>query len=143
MDEINTQPRQAEPDAVDQTDSAAEVASGAESPDAGPALDTTVDLMAVVSRDIRVAHFLVDVLGGKDVDEALAGNFPPPRAEPDPGAIAEAEQRGYLRGLNEKAEASLAEPGPYEEVHPPRPNHPHSASPLVESAARPSIWDIF
>ena len=87
-----------------------------------------------------------------DAEESSAEIRPEPETPParamltadDIGRmLAEAEQRGYLRGLNEKAEASLAEPGPYEEVHPPRPNHPHSASPLVESAARPSIWDIF
>ena len=144
MDEINTQPRQLpdEPYAMDTADSAAEVARTAATAHADSAVDTAVDFMAVVNRDMRAAHFLVDVLGGRDVDEALTRHFPAPRAEPDPGIIAEAEQRGYLRGLNEKAEASLAEPGPYEEVHPPRTKHPHSASPLVESAGRQSIWDI-
>lgn len=111
-----------------------------------------LDLMAIVNRDVRAARFLVDLLGGHDADEAVRQNFPSLlSAGVDSGdgggetmarAVEEAEQRGYLRGLNEKARAEMVQPPAYEELPPPQVDRRPATAPLIGSSARQSIWDI-
>ena len=109
----------------------------------GAPLVAPLDFMAVIGRDVRAAHFLVDVISGRDVDDAVERNFAPRRAEPDASALEEAERRGYLRGRNEGARAVMDRPGAYEEVRPPEPDgHSGQPAPSLTSFARTSVWDI-
>ncbi len=142
MDEINTpQPQTPIADAVDQEEMAVEAAdatAGGDTPMVAP-----LDLMAVVNRDVRAAHFLVDLLGGRDADEAVEAHFGRHTPEEESRkAVDEAEQRGYLRGLNERAEASMARPVPYDEIRSDMSGRPIPAASLTGPFARPSVWDI-
>jgi len=145
MDEINTQqpqPQDSIADAVDQREMAVEEA-GAEAEGDTPMV-APLDFMAVVNRDVRAAHFLVDLLGGCDADEAVEEHFGQHgrSGAESQKAIDEAEQRGYLRGLNERAEASMAQPVPYDEVRPDDDGRPIPSTSLIGTFARPSVWDI-
>lgn len=91
-----------------------------------------LSLEAIVGRDPRAGHFIVDILSGTDPAEAAAARFGNPAAE------AEAEQRGYLRGLNEAARARMNEPGLYEQGAAQPPEEP---SPTLLFPGRKSIWD--
>ena len=53
--------------------------------------------------------------------------------------IAEAEQRGYLRGRNEAAQNFISQPALFEEVR--AESQPVQLSPLL-SSRRVSIWDL-
>ncbi|WP_290453428.1 hypothetical protein [uncultured Muribaculum sp.] len=53
--------------------------------------------------------------------------------------IAEAEQRGYLRGRNEAAQNFISQPALFEEVR--AESQPVQSSPLL-SSRRVSIWDL-
>lgn len=142
MDEINTQPQTPIADAVDQTEMAVETAGAMA--DVDTPMVAPLDLMAVVNRDVRAAHFLVDLLGGRDADDAVKAHFGlhgPDEAESQK-AVDEAEQRGYLRGLNERAEASMAGPAPYDEVRHDDDSRPIPSTSLIGTFARPSVWDI-
>ncbi len=57
-------------------------------------------------------------------------------------AVAEAEQRGYLRGLNEAAARRMAEPTPFEAVPPEggAPVEPDTTTDILTRQRR-SIWD--
>lgn len=58
--------------------------------------------------------------------------------------LAEAEQRGYLRGRNERIEALMKEPGIFERQSPagtPAPDLNPDSSPMILNNPRISIWD--
>lgn len=78
-----------------------------------------------------------------------------PAAAPEPAAtqeeipdiearLAEAEQRGYLRGRNERIEALMKEPGIFERQPPAgvaAPELNSDSSPMILNNPRISIWD--
>lgn len=75
---------------------------------------------------------------------------PKPQEEPAPdyeALIAEAEQRGYLRGRNERIEELMAEPAPFARQNAssrkaaPIPEEFASSEPLILNNPRVSIWD--
>jgi archaellum component FlaC len=93
---------------VDTIENTAE--SVAEIVETAPRID---DVVQAMMKDARVGHFLIDILAGMNVGEASAKYFP---AEPSTDAqsaqdveslVAEAEQRGYLRGRNEQIEMKM------------------------------------
>lgn len=92
-------------------------------------------LEALVERDARAGHFVVDVLAGVDVPEALSRHF-----GGSGGVLAEAEQRGYLRGLNEAAEARMKEPSMYEQPVPKQPARAPESADGIFTSRRRSIW---
>ncbi len=106
----------------------------------------SLSLAALIERDARAGHFLVDILAGTDAQEAVDKHFGrAPSPDPDSSAIHDAEQRGYLKGLNEAAEQRLNAPSLYEQL-PPSPNADGveaSASPTTDffPEMRKSIWD--
>ncbi len=145
MDEITTHEfpeRQIadDADAMDTPDMAVEEAVPQSGGD--PAVATPLDIMAVVNRDVRAAHFLVDLLSGQDSDKAIELNFGIAKSGPDPEAIEAAERRGYLRGLNERAEAVMSRPGAYEEIRPQRHDPDSVCRPLLSPSGRQSVWDL-
>lgn len=101
----------------------------------------SVSLNAIVERDVRAGHFLVDILAGNDATAAADKYF---GRQSDDTMLQEAEQRGYLRGLNEAAEQRLNAPALYEQLPPsPPPSGGDNPSPDTEffPEARRSIWD--
>ena len=102
---------------------------------------TTVTVAEIVRHDPRAAHFIVDILAGIGSDEALSRHFA--GAPPGNDALDEAEQRGYMRGLNEAAEARMKAPALYETPDgggdgATGKSGPH---PVFLSHTRKSIWD--
>lgn len=100
----------------------------------------------MISHDERVGHFIVDVLSGKDPQEtagryfALGTTDPDDRTPTDVDAlIAEAEQRGYVRGRNEKIELEMQRPpmwnGDVPEVE------GGENQPPILSNMRQSVWE--
>lgn len=75
------------------------------------------------------------------VDVAISGT--PEGDKPQAGdvdkLIAEAEQRGYMRGRNEAARNFINQPAMFEEVR--AESKPVQSSPLL-SSRRVSIWDL-
>ncbi len=96
-----------------------------------------IAIEALVERDARAGHFVVDVLAGVDVPEALSRHF-----GGSDGILAEAEQRGYLRGLNEAAEARMKEPSMYEQPVPKQPPVAPEGTDSLFAGRRRSIWGI-
>ncbi|MCM1504055.1 MAG: hypothetical protein NC127_02540 [Muribaculum sp.] len=155
MDEIITQqlpekPLDGNPSSMDTSEIPVEEAISENCGDAS--LAAPLDFLAIVKRDARAAHFLVDLMSGCDVDDSVARNFPvkPPQPSaddesapiPDEDALAQAERRGYLRGLNVRSEAIMTRPGAYEEIRPPKPECNRNGTPLLTSTSRTSVWDI-
>ncbi len=128
------QPVIGEPISVDTAEVAVEETVPEDSGDTP--LVAPLDFMAVVRRDARAAHFLVDVISGCDVDESVSRNFS------GADAIAQAEERGYRRGLNERAESQMSRPGAYEEIRPPKPECSRNGTTLLTTTSRTSVWDI-
>ena len=95
--------------------------------------NTQINLSDVIGKDPRAAHFIVDVMAGIPSDDAASRHFS------NDDAIAEAEKRGYLRALNEKANAKMNEPALFEPVdnNPPQP----TTEPTFLAAPRKSVWD--
>jgi len=102
----------------------------------------SMSLNSIVERDVRAGHFLVDILAGSDATAAADKYF---GRAPDDTMLQEAEQRGYLRGLNEAAEQRLNAPALYEQLPPSQspPSSDDNLSPAAEffPEARRSIWD--
>lgn len=97
-------------------------------------------LRKLFGRDARVAHFVVDVLAGKSPEEAVETYFPT-KAAVD-AQLAEAEQRGYLRGRNEAVALDMKErPLWNSDKHPDNPEHPNLSIPSILSRIRRSVWD--
>ncbi len=96
-----------------------------------------IDMRSIIANDTRAAHFIIDILAGVKADEAIETHFP--KQGIGEQQLAEAEQRGYLRGRNESVSAVMAEPTIYET--------PKSSSPIAEenhqflSSPRRSVWD--
>lgn len=96
-----------------------------------------IDMRSIIANDARAAHFIIDILAGVKADEAIETHFP--KQEVGEQQLAEAEQRGYLRGRNESVSAVMAEPTIYETSKP--------SSPIAEenrqflSSPRRSVWD--
>ena len=79
--------------------------------DAAPSTPTMGDVLRIAALDKRVGHYIIDLLSGMNQDEAFAAHFPtPPSDEETAATIADAEQRGYLRGRNERIELEMREP---------------------------------
>lgn len=55
--------------------------------------------------------------------------------------VAEAEQRGYLRGRNESIESLMSSPGMYEHSAGESQRLPSSNEVLILNNLRPSVWD--
>lgn len=102
-----------------------------------------VSLNAIVERDTRAGHFIVDILAGANVDEALEKHFSRDREPADESSLREAENRGYLKGLNEAAERKLNAPALYEQLPPkpqPAPEEPDPTRDFFPET-RKSVWD--
>ncbi len=103
-----------------------------------PDVSMPVELRRLIGKDPRAAHFVVDILSGVSADEAVGRHFP--RSDDADYAIGEAERRGYMRGLNEAANARMEEPAMYES-----PDALLDAAPQPQSAflsrSRKSVWD--
>ncbi len=68
---------------------------------------------------------------------------PQPAADPQPDLatlLAEAEQKGYLRGRNERIEELMSEPRMFQPLTKPNETEPRPSEPFL-SNLRPSIWD--
>ena len=65
-----------------------------------------------------------------------------PEAPAISALIAEAEQRGYLRGRNESIEALMQRPGMMEHRDTGRPQDPSDTEPMILGNRRPSIWEM-
>ncbi len=103
------------------------------------------ELVKMISQDERVGHFIVDVLSGTDPQEAVGKYFTvettPPNEEtlPDVEAlIAEAEQRGYVRGRNEKIELEMQRPSMWNGDVPEEGGAPQ---PPILNNMRQSVWE--
>ncbi len=102
-------------------------------------------LDTIVQRDPRAGHFIVDIIAGTDPREAADRHFGTSPAQPDETVINEAENRGYLRGLNEAARQRLEAPALYEQLpmkpvpQQDPPEHDHALELFSEIPA--SIWD--
>ncbi len=103
-----------------------------------PEVSEHVELRRIIEHDPRAAHFIVDILSGVSADEAVGRHFP--RSDDNGDAIGEAERRGYLRGLNEVAEAKMEEPAMYESPDALLDTAPLSQSTFL-SRPRKSVWD--
>ena len=85
--------------------------SATDAADAAPSTPTMGDVLRIAALDKRVGHYIIDLLSGMNQDEAFAAHFPtPPSDEETAASIADAEQRGYLRGRNERIELEMREP---------------------------------
>lgn len=74
-------------------------------------LPTLSEVLRIASLDPRVGHYIIDLLAGTPADDAFKTHFMPPADAPDTAAlVAEAEQRGYLRGRNERISLEMRAP---------------------------------
>lgn len=74
-------------------------------------LPTLGEVLRIASLDPRVGHYIIDLLAGTPADDAFKAHFMPPAEAVDTDAlIAEAEQRGYLRGRNERISLEMRAP---------------------------------
>ncbi len=99
-------------------------------------------IVKLISQDARVGHFIVDVLTGIDPQEAASLNFPRPKTDdaPDIAAmVAEAEQRGYLRGKNEKIALAMKRPSQWNGEAPAE--DAMREQPSILNNMRKSVWD--
>ncbi len=99
-------------------------------------------IVKLISQDARVGHFIVDVLTGIDPQEAATLNFPRPKTDdaPDIAAmVAEAEQRGYLRGKNEKIALEMKRPSQWNGEVPA--GDAMREQPSILNNMRKSVWD--
>lgn len=97
--------------------------------------NTQVNLSDIISKDPRAAHFIVDLMSGMTSDDAASRHFS--NAE----AIADAEQRGYLRAMNEKAEQQMQQPALFEPVDAADSQPPQPEGHTFLSSTRRSVWD--
>lgn len=109
-------------------------------------METTqqLSLNAIVERDARAGHFIVDILAGADVDQAVEKHFNLDHSSAtDESALREAENRGYLKGLNEAAEKKLNAPALYEQLPPRQQPAPEEPDPNRDffPETRKSVWD--
>lgn len=66
----------------------------------------------------------------------------PPTPQPDIATlIAEAEERGYLRGRNEKIAIEMRSPALWETIHESTDKQDEKPQPLILNHLRPSVWD--
>lgn len=106
-----------------------------------PDVSMQVEFRSLIEHDPRAAHFIVDILSGVSADDAVGRHFP--RTDAGAGgndAICEAEKRGYLRGLNEAAQARMEEPAMYESPDAHLDAEPQPQSTFL-SRSRKSVWD--
>ncbi len=99
-------------------------------------------IVKLISQDARVGHFIVDVLTGIDPQEAATLNFPRSKTDdaPDIAAmVAEAEQRGYLRGKNEKISLEMKRPSQWNGEVPAE--DAMIEQPTILNNMRKSVWD--
>lgn len=97
-------------------------------------------LRKLLGKDARVAHFVVDVLAGKSPEEAAETYFPSKTAVE--AQLAEAEQRGYLRGRNEAVALDMKERGLWDsDEKTDTPERPSLSIPSILSRIRRSVWD--
>lgn len=122
-------------------------ASREDAPDVtDPSADMSrISLADLLGRDVRVGHFIVDVLAGVEPETASRTYFPPDAGEMAgvAAAIEEAEQRGYLRGRNERIAAEMDTPGLWEDcaVTTDAAPAPADDGPLILSGIRRSVWE--
>ncbi|MCM1517132.1 MAG: hypothetical protein NC117_00625 [Pseudoflavonifractor sp.] len=135
-------------DAGAETPDAASVPVPDESPAATEFAGTTLTdsaLVSLIGRDARVGHFIVDVLAGMAPEAASRTHFAAvdtPQADIS-AAIEEAEQRGYLRGRNERIVAEMERPGLWEDpaVTAASDSLPVDNGPMILSGTRRSVWE--
>lgn len=120
-------------------------AEDADSPAETVAQPATADaLLRLMGQDARVGHFIVDILAGVAPKEASRARFDIPVLESPSAetALAEAEQRGYLRGRNERISIEMERPALWEDR-----NATAVASdiatdgPMILSSTSRSVWD--
>ena len=120
-------------------------AEDADSPAEPVAQPATADaLLQLMGRDARVGHFIVDILAGIAPEEASRTRFDItlPESPDAEAALAEAEQRGYLRGRNERISIEMECPALWEDR-----NATAAASdiasdgPMILSSTSRSVWD--
>lgn len=119
-------------------------AEEAETPAAAGQPATADALLRLMGEDARVGHFIVDILAGVAPEEASRARFdiPGPESPDAETALAEAEQRGYLRGRNERISIEMERPSLWEDR-----NATAAVSdiatdgPMILSSMSRSIWD--
>lgn len=101
----------------------------------------SLDWQEAVMRDRRVGYLLADLLAGESLDESVNRHFGESlkTVERDDAAIAEAEQRGYLKARNELASKEMARPGIWQMPQSEAPTEGDELAFL--SRVRPSVWD--
>ena len=103
-----------------------------------PQLPTLSDVLRIASLDRRVGHYIIDLLSGTPADEAFSAHFQPTTDTDEQEArLAEAEERGYLRGRNERIQLEMRRPAA----------SPDNASDVTSdysaeflSSTRPNAW---
>lgn len=128
----------------DEPTSATEVAS--DEPTGMENHENDKELVKMISQDRRVGHFIVDVLSGADPQEAAERHFPTGKTNTEgvtptevESLVAEAEQRGYVRGRNERIELEMQRP-PMWNGDVPEANERES-QPSILNNMRQSVWD--
>lgn len=101
-------------------------------------------LLRLLEHDTRLAHVIVDVLAGKNAEETISTYFPPRTTEQSTleAQLAEAEQRGYLRGRNETVKLEMNErPLWNSDEKPAEQERPNLSIPSILSRIKRSVWD--
>ena len=101
-------------------------------------------LLRLLKHDTRLAHVIVDVLAGKNAEESISTYFPPKATEQSTleAQLAEAEQRGYLRGRNETVKLEMNErPLWNSDEKPAEQERPNLSIPSILSRIKRSVWD--
>ncbi len=98
------------------------------------------NILSLLTADSRVAHFMIDILHGRDPDETALQYFKTSaQAAPDiDSAVSQAEQRGYLRGRNEVIETQMRSRQVWETAPGDIPDNP---SPQILAHIRKSVWE--
>lgn len=93
------------------------------------------DVMRSIAKDVRVGHFIVDVLSGVNVIDASRNHFKDADEPSIDSLVKEAEQRGYLRGRNEQIEVKMRETAP---ENAPQPSRNETS---ILNRLRRSVWE--
>lgn len=88
-----------------------------------------------------MGYLMADLMAGESLEQSVARHFGESlkSVEPDATAIAEAEQRGYLKARNELATKEMARMGIWQTPQSAVDNPGDDAAFL--SRVRPSVWD--
>lgn len=113
----------------------------AEAPEAPETAKTTETATATVAPPAEeAAAETPESIPAEEAAPATAGETVPEAPTVDEKALAEAEQRGYLRGRNERIEELMRAPAPLSRRQAPTAAAADS-EPMILSTPRVSIWD--